>query len=272
METDVHEPDAIVKLDTDMVWESTKANVKKMRNNNVPIKINFYKYLGENRKEKFGYVILNLRSAQYIPKNKTVQTLEDHVKILGLGKEAKGTCPLLLKSLRYFRVNPMRQHVETILKILFLSFRIRDKTEEASNEFPFEKKAAKTSETDAEADELIDRNELCKLDALDKRDGENIFNDRETLAEAAGKIENRNRRKPSTPNPSPRTRHSLASSSVKNGPTMIGEYESCNSSGDSRTGTKCVQAYHDYKLEIRLRHVFWSKVPPKFRFRFHHSR
>lgn len=280
METDVHEPESNIRLDTDFVWESTKANVKKMRNNNVPIKINFFKYLGENRKEKFGYVILNLRSAQYIPKNKTVETLEDHVKILGLGKEAKGTSPLLFKSLRYAKTIEIPVVSVRFVSDPFFSFfaaRIRDKTGEFSKDrknLELEKKA--TTRTSEIVSESIGSGDKICPDDPDRINNPDGFEEGETnagqgegLFDVEGspvllcEMAKRN------PNRSPRTRHSLASESLKKR----------TSSDDDETGNpgfpnsrKLIQAYHDYKLEIRLRDVFWSKVPPKFSFRFHHSR
>lgn len=122
METDVYEPDSTIRLNTDLVWETTKANIKKMRNNNLPIKITFYKFLGENHKEKFGYVVLHLKSAQYVPRNKQVKITEDYVKILGLGKEAKGCTPLLLKSLRFISIENHNLKMSFITRKLLILF------------------------------------------------------------------------------------------------------------------------------------------------------
>lgn len=101
METDVHEPDTSIRFNADLVWETNKANIKKMRNNNVPIKINLLKHFNGNQREKFGYVVLNLRTAQYVPRGKVVKITEESIKVLGLGKEAKGYSPHLLLSFRY---------------------------------------------------------------------------------------------------------------------------------------------------------------------------
>lgn len=109
METDIHEPDAIVRFNVDLVWETNKTNIKRMRNNNIPIKINLFKCVNENHREKFGYVVLNLRTAQYVPKGKVVKITEENIKVLGLAKEAKGYTPHLLLSLRYFSLLVLRK-------------------------------------------------------------------------------------------------------------------------------------------------------------------
>lgn len=102
METDVLDViDGNIRFNVDLVWETNKTNIKKMRNSNVSIKINLFKYFNENRREKFGYVVMSLRTAQYAPRGKTVKINDTSIKILGLGKEAKGFSPHLLLSLRY---------------------------------------------------------------------------------------------------------------------------------------------------------------------------
>lgn len=77
--------------------------------------------------------------------------------------------------------------------------------------------------------------------------------------------------KPISPNRSPRTKHSLRSG-INERRAALNSYEKQISSGDLQPQKKYVQAYHNYKLEIRLENILWLKVPPKFRFRFHQSR
>lgn len=94
------EADTVVVFNTDLIWETNKQNIKRMRNNNIPIKVYLCKYINENQHEKLGYVVVNLRTAQYVPKGKFVRVKEENVKVLGLGKEAKGCTPQICLSLK----------------------------------------------------------------------------------------------------------------------------------------------------------------------------
>lgn len=72
-----------------------------MKNYKVPIRLDFYKVLdGQKQTKSFGYVIVTLKSAQYLPKGECVAIKEETYKVCGLGKEAKGSYPQVVLSLR----------------------------------------------------------------------------------------------------------------------------------------------------------------------------
>lgn len=74
-----------------------------------------------------------------------------------------------------------------------------------------------------------------------------------------------------SPSRSPRMKHSLTSDPNEKR-MCLSNVDQRNSCGDQQTNKKYIQAYHTFKLEIRLQNILWLKVPPKFRFRFHQSR
>ncbi|KAK6631416.1 hypothetical protein RUM44_005943 [Polyplax serrata] len=237
METDVLDViDGNIRFNVDLVWETNKTNIKKMRNSNVSIKINLFKYFNENRREKFGYVVMSLRTAQYAPRGKTVKINDTSIKILGLGKEAKGFSPHLLLSLRVQDKITDKVGDSLIMNAL---------GNEISSSMNHENIMSKPEKGDEEDSSVLEENNI----KYEGGDG------------------------PPSPPRTPRAWHSLTAN-LNEMRTSLTSYEKKNSSGDLQPGLskKYIQAFHSFKLKIFLRNIVFYKVPPKFNFRFHHSR
>ncbi|XP_012273788.1 centrosomal protein of 120 kDa [Orussus abietinus] len=100
LETDFIETvDGNLQYNTDLVWEADKCSLRKMRTSQMPLKVECFTRKENNSKEKIGYILLSLRSAQIITKDKekNVKVIEN--KLLGVKNEFKPSKPELLITL-----------------------------------------------------------------------------------------------------------------------------------------------------------------------------
>ncbi|XP_033215252.1 centrosomal protein of 120 kDa [Belonocnema kinseyi] len=99
LETNIFEADPNPQYATDLVWEADKTAVRKMRSAQVPLKVECF-MLKENRvKEKIGYLLLSVRSAQILTKRREATIKSNWNTLLGLKSDFKTLKPELLISL-----------------------------------------------------------------------------------------------------------------------------------------------------------------------------
>lgn len=70
-----------------------------MRCGQTPLKLECFAIKNHNNKEKIGYILLSIRSAQIIPKSKEVDAKANWHTLLGLKNDLRAQKPELLLSL-----------------------------------------------------------------------------------------------------------------------------------------------------------------------------
>ncbi|KAG7198473.1 hypothetical protein KM043_005854 [Ampulex compressa] len=99
LETDVVEPCSNPQYATDLIWEMDKSILRKMRSGQTPLKVECFIVKDNASREKVGYLILSLRSAQVIPKSLEISAKANWCKLLGLKGDFKINKPELLLTL-----------------------------------------------------------------------------------------------------------------------------------------------------------------------------
>ncbi|XP_076620130.1 rha isoform X2 [Colletes latitarsis] len=99
LETEAIEANPNPQYDHALVWEINKSRLRKMRSGQVPLKLECFALKSNDGKEKLGYLLLSLRSAQVFPKNEDVNVKSHWHKLLGLKSDLKMHKPELLLSL-----------------------------------------------------------------------------------------------------------------------------------------------------------------------------
>ncbi|KAK2575418.1 hypothetical protein KPH14_008330 [Odynerus spinipes] len=99
LESDVIEPNSNPQYATDLVWETDKSSLRKMRCGQIPLKLECFALKDNDNKEKIGYVLLGIRSAQIIPKSKKADAKANWHTLLRLRNDLKAQKPELLLSL-----------------------------------------------------------------------------------------------------------------------------------------------------------------------------
>ncbi|XP_076640820.1 rha isoform X2 [Halictus rubicundus] len=99
LETEAIEPSPNPQYDHDLVWEVDKSRLRKMRSGQVPLKLECFTVKGNDSKEKLGYILLSLRSAQMFSKNEDIDVRTNWHKLLGLKSNLKADKPELLLGL-----------------------------------------------------------------------------------------------------------------------------------------------------------------------------
>ena len=99
LETEAIEPSANPRYDHDLVWEVDKSRIRKMRSGQVPLKLECFAIKGNDSKEKLGYLLLSLRSAQVLSRNTDANVKANWHKLLGLKGDLKIHKPELLIAL-----------------------------------------------------------------------------------------------------------------------------------------------------------------------------
>ncbi|XP_043670067.1 centrosomal protein of 120 kDa isoform X2 [Vespula pensylvanica] len=99
LESDIIEPNSNPQYATDLVWETDKTSLRKMRSGQTPLKLECFALKDHNNKEKIGYILLSIRSAQIILKSKEIGIKVNWHTLLGLRNDLKAQKPELLLSL-----------------------------------------------------------------------------------------------------------------------------------------------------------------------------
>ncbi|XP_015518371.2 centrosomal protein of 120 kDa isoform X1 [Neodiprion lecontei] len=99
LETDLVDPDLHPQYATDLVWDADKSGVRKMRVDHVPLKLECFAVDDSGLREKIGYILLPLRSAQIIPRDKSTNVKVSWHKLLGVKSELRVSVPEILLSL-----------------------------------------------------------------------------------------------------------------------------------------------------------------------------
>ncbi|XP_006569065.1 centrosomal protein of 120 kDa isoform X2 [Apis mellifera] len=99
LETEIIEPNPNPEYDHDLVWEVDKNKLRKMRSGQVPLKLECFAVKSNDNKEKLGYLLLSLRSAQVFTKWSANNIKPNWHKLLGLKNEFKIHKPELLLGL-----------------------------------------------------------------------------------------------------------------------------------------------------------------------------
>ncbi|XP_015109870.1 centrosomal protein of 120 kDa isoform X1 [Diachasma alloeum] len=93
LETDLISPEGNPVYATDLVWEATKTTLRKMRSGQEPLKLECIEFKENGVKEKIGYLLLSLRSAQIVPRGNESTIKTDWHRLLGLRNDVKGDKP-----------------------------------------------------------------------------------------------------------------------------------------------------------------------------------
>nr|XP_033341936.1 centrosomal protein of 120 kDa-like isoform X2 [Megalopta genalis]XP_033341937.1 centrosomal protein of 120 kDa-like isoform X2 [Megalopta genalis]XP_033341938.1 centrosomal protein of 120 kDa-like isoform X2 [Megalopta genalis] len=99
LETEAIDPSPNPQYDHDLVWEVDKSRLRKMRSGQVPLKLECFTVKSNDSKEKLGYILLSLRSAQVFSKNEDVNVKTNWHKLLGLKSNLKMDKPELFLGL-----------------------------------------------------------------------------------------------------------------------------------------------------------------------------
>ncbi|XP_018047969.1 PREDICTED: centrosomal protein of 120 kDa-like [Atta colombica] len=100
LETDRIESCPTPQYVTDLVWETNKIMLRRMRSEQVSLKLECFAFKENEGREKLGYVLLNIRSAQIISKCGDLNPKASWHKLLGLRSDLKIQKPELLLALR----------------------------------------------------------------------------------------------------------------------------------------------------------------------------
>ncbi|XP_025994496.2 centrosomal protein of 120 kDa isoform X2 [Solenopsis invicta] len=84
----------------DLVWETNKMMLRRMRSGHASLKLECFAFKENEARERIGYVLLNIRSAQIISKYQDLSPRTSWHKLLGLRSDLKIQKPELLIGLR----------------------------------------------------------------------------------------------------------------------------------------------------------------------------
>ncbi|XP_071554463.1 centrosomal protein of 120 kDa-like [Temnothorax nylanderi] len=100
LETDRIEPCPTPQYATDLVWETNKMVLRRMRSEQASLKLECFAFKENEGRERIGYVLLNLRSALVLSKCGDLNPKAAWHKLLGLRSNLKVQKPELLLALR----------------------------------------------------------------------------------------------------------------------------------------------------------------------------
>ncbi|GJQ80009.1 hypothetical protein Trydic_g9482 [Trypoxylus dichotomus] len=100
MESDCVDPLAAPDFNTELVWESDKKTIRKVRSTNAPLRVECFSIDDYGKKECIGFTLLSLRSANIIPSNRPdIQIPIKWHKLIGVPAQYKKSHPELYLSL-----------------------------------------------------------------------------------------------------------------------------------------------------------------------------
>ncbi|XP_012528334.2 LOW QUALITY PROTEIN: centrosomal protein of 120 kDa [Monomorium pharaonis] len=100
LETDRIESCPTPQYATDLVWETNKMMLRRMRSEQASLKLECFAFKENEVRERIGYVLLNIRSAQIVSKCPNLSPKANWYKLLGLKSDLKVQKPELLLALR----------------------------------------------------------------------------------------------------------------------------------------------------------------------------
>ncbi|KAK1131183.1 hypothetical protein K0M31_017471 [Melipona bicolor] len=118
LETEIIEPSSNPEYDHDLVWEVDKNRLRKMRSGQVPLKLECFAIKSNDNKEKLGYLLLSLRSAQVFTKSSINNVKANWHKLSGLKSELKTHKPELLLALSIHDLDTTTVNAQLELKNL----------------------------------------------------------------------------------------------------------------------------------------------------------
>ncbi|KAG5321241.1 CE120 protein, partial [Pseudoatta argentina] len=121
LETDRIESCQTPQYVTDLVWETNKIMLRRMRSEQVSLKLECFAFKENEGRERLGYVLLNIRSAQVISKCRDLNPKANWHKLLGLRSDLKIQKPELLLALRVedrkdVTLNPTAEHSRSLIE------------------------------------------------------------------------------------------------------------------------------------------------------------
>ncbi|XP_031839725.1 rha isoform X2 [Nomia melanderi] len=128
LETEAIDPSPNPQYDHDLVWEVDKNRLRKMRSGQVPLKLECFIVKSNDSKEKLGYLLLSLRSAQVFSKNEDISVKTSWHKLLGLKSNLKMHKPELLLGLSIHdqESGTLNCHVESKNSKEFVQIQLQD--------------------------------------------------------------------------------------------------------------------------------------------------
>ncbi|XP_018323489.1 uncharacterized protein LOC108735819 [Agrilus planipennis] len=108
LESDYVEPEECPLFNTELVWETEKKDLRKIRSANTPLRVDVRTFDANNRKVRIGYLLLNPRSAIVLTKQSAGTSHFKWHKLLGVPPEFKSSHPELFISLT------IRDHVPEV--------------------------------------------------------------------------------------------------------------------------------------------------------------
>ncbi|XP_074095318.1 rha [Cotesia typhae] len=99
LETDFIDPEPCPQYMINLVWEANKSTLRKMRSAQDPLKIEFFEYRENGTKDKLGYFLLSLRTAQILPRGYEGGIKTTWLKLMGARSDIKADKPEFLLSL-----------------------------------------------------------------------------------------------------------------------------------------------------------------------------
>ncbi|RLU24249.1 hypothetical protein DMN91_004460 [Ooceraea biroi] len=100
LQTDRIDANPTPQYETDLVWETNKTTLRKMRSGQVPLKLECFAFKENGGKERLGYVLLSIRSAHVTSKHGDSSPRASWHKLLGLRNDFKTQKPQLLLTLK----------------------------------------------------------------------------------------------------------------------------------------------------------------------------
>ncbi|XP_072392461.1 uncharacterized protein [Diabrotica undecimpunctata] len=100
LESDHIPPEDSPPFNTELVWEIEKKELRRIRCGNIPLRVECITADFQNRKERIGFALLSLRSAQIIPQSLGPQPATPKwYKLIGCQADKRKSCPELFLSL-----------------------------------------------------------------------------------------------------------------------------------------------------------------------------
>ncbi|BES88043.1 Hypothetical protein NTJ_00849 [Nesidiocoris tenuis] len=72
LESSVIKPENCPQFDTQLLWQSEKKYLRRLRTGNTALKIECFAVIKDNKRDRLGYILLNLKEAQIIPRNSSI--------------------------------------------------------------------------------------------------------------------------------------------------------------------------------------------------------
>ncbi|KAK0095735.1 hypothetical protein PV326_007550 [Microctonus aethiopoides] len=110
LETDLINPDPNPQYLTDLVWEASKNALRKMRSGQEPLKIEYFELKENGTKDRIGYLLLSMRTAQIIARGNDHNLKTNWHQLSGLRSDVKADKPAFYIS---FTIEERDQFVNT---------------------------------------------------------------------------------------------------------------------------------------------------------------